>query len=127
MDQAVIDSEKWKLSFGDNNIVHMHLKEKQLVEKKHLQAAFDAIEGNISKKCLLMVTAGEEATMTQEARDLASSDEGAKIMLADAIIIKTLSHQFTANFFIRHNKPKRPMKLFSKEPEAIEWLLAQDK
>lgn len=121
-----VDMAACELEFMDNGIVHTHFKEGKLVEESDVKAMFEEIRNTLNDhKCLLMVTTGEEATLSNGARLLASGPSSNDIIAADAIVVKDFYHQLTANAFIRHNKPNRPIKWFPNEESATEWLLEQ--
>mgnify|MGYP005992613613 CR=1 FL=1 len=58
-----------------------------------------------------------------EAREYSARDETTELYLAMAILSgKSLPARMMGNFFIKFNKPNIPLKLFSSEGKAIEWL-----
>ena len=123
MDGQNIPLEQCKLTLQDNGIVHLHILEGETLEVERIREIFEHIHKSAPDPCALLVTAGEEATLTQEARDLVSSEEITHKVKADAIIVDSLRHEMTANFFIRFTNPIRPTKLFKSEDEARKWLL----
>lgn len=119
-----VDLEACEIEFLDNGIVHTHFKDGKLVQESDVGSMFDEIRSVLSgQKCLLLVSTGTDATLTNEARALASSASSNDIIAADAIIVRDFYHQLTANVFIRHNKPNRPIKWFPSKESAVEWLL----
>jgi len=119
-----VDLDACEIEFLDNGIVHTHFKDGKLIQESDVEAMFEEIRLTLGgHKCLLMVTTGTDATLTNEARALASSATSNDIIAADAIVVKDFYHQLTANVFIRHNKPQRPIKWFPSEESAVEWLL----
>jgi hypothetical protein len=62
--------------------------------------------------------------MDKAARDYLSSDEGIKLLNASALLVNSVFNRFLANFFIKVNfiSLKIPVKVFTSETEAIEWL-----
>lgn len=126
MAQNKIDMHACELEFLENGVVHAHFKEGKLVEESDVQAMFEEIRNTLNNnKCLLMITTGIDATLSNEARRLASGPSSNDIIAADAIVVKDFYHQLTANAFIRHNKPNRPIKWFPNEESATEWLLGK--
>lgn len=59
---------------------------------------------------------------TKEARAYFADAEVAKIQCACAMLVDTLLSQLIGNFFLGLNKTKFPVKLFSTEKEAKDWL-----
>ena len=81
-----------------------------------------AVEHLAGKKCYLVVKTEPGTRLTQEARDYASSEEFDKICYADAILRADYNHEMAANFFIRFNRPGRPVRLFPDQEHALAWI-----
>ena len=119
-----VDLDACEIEFLDNGIVHTHFKDGKLVQESDVGSMFEEIRAVLSgQKCLLLVSTGTDATLTNDARALASSASSNDIIAADAIVVRDFYHQLTANVFIRHNKPNRPIKWFPSKESAMEWLL----
>ena len=111
------------LTFIDKDIVHAHFKDGLLAGPDAVDEMFAAIRAaRNGRKALFLFTAGPGASLTNEARAHASSDVGGEILAADAIVVRDFGHQMSANAFVRHNKPKRPIQLFPDTGSAIAWL-----
>jgi hypothetical protein len=67
---------------------------------------------------------GENVSITKEARDNAVKIEDQSMLAASAVVVDSLPYKLIANFYLKFNKPKRPYKVFSKQEEAINWLLS---
>ena len=114
------------LTFLEGDVVHAHFKDGLTAGPDQVDAMFDTIAAeHAGRKVLLMVTVGEGAMLSNEARAHASSDAGSKLIAADAIIVRDFGHQMSANAFVRHNKPKRPIQLFPDKESALVWLKDQ--
>jgi hypothetical protein len=75
------------------------------------------------KKDMLVVTiAGEEATNDHEVREFSSSDECSKYTKGEAVVVQSVAHKLLINFALKFYKPNRPMRMFTSEEDAIEWL-----
>lgn len=61
-------------------------------------------------------------SMEREARTYYAGEEAAKAVSACALLIGSPISRVIGNFFLGINKPKFPVKLFTSESEAIEWL-----
>jgi hypothetical protein len=63
-------------------------------------------------------------TITKEARDFLSSDEGRRGVSALALIVDNVVGTTLANFFLKVTvqKPKVPTRIFRDEKKALEWL-----
>jgi hypothetical protein len=76
------------------------------------------------KDLLVMTIAGEDSNIDPEVRDFSMSAESSVHTKGEAIILHSLAHKLLINFALKFYKPNRPMKMFTKEEEAIEWLLS---
>jgi len=73
------------------------------------------------KEYVSIYDAGEETTVTKEAREISAKDGNITNRKAMAIIVKHLGQRILANFFINLNKKIHPMKAFTNRGEAIKW------
>ena len=122
----VVDTEACTISFLEADVVHTHFKDNRLVGPDEVQFMFDAIEAQADgRKVLLLVTVGEQTTMSNEARVHASSDVSNNLIAADAIVVRDFGHQLAANVFVRHHKPARPIQMFPDKEAAMAWLSQQ--
>ena len=123
MANKTIDLSKSSITFEEDRIAHLHLKKDQVVEIDELKSIFEAInEEAEGGKFRLLVTAENNASLSPEAREYASSADSSRVIVADAVVVQSYSHEMTANFFIRFNKPNRPTKLFKEDKDAYAWL-----
>lgn len=121
-----IELDVCTLTFIDDDVVHAHFKDGHTVSPEEVQAMFEAAaEGRNGRKVLLVVSVGVGSTLSNEARQYASSPESSKYIAADAIVVRDFGHQLTANVFVRYNKPQRPIQLFGDMDSALIWLKQQ--
>lgn len=121
-----VELEACTVTFLDGDIVHTHFKDDHLVTPEEVQLMFDAIRAERGdRKALLMVSVGDNTTMSNEARAYASSPASSSYIAADAIIVRDFGHQLAANVFVRHHKPERPIRMFPDRATAIAWLTEQ--
>lgn len=114
------------LDFLEDDMVHAHFKDGHVGTVEDVKEMFIAIHlERKGRKALLMVSVGNGSTLSNEARAYASSEESNSVIAADAIIVRDFSHQLTANVFIRHHRPHRPIKLFPDLESAKKWLGTQ--
>lgn len=109
-------------SSPDKLVVELHIYPDCTVESDKIDEIFDQIHKNFSSARGLLVTAGRQASLSQEAREKVSSGSVTEQIKADAIVVEHYQHHMTANFFVRYNKPNRPTKIFKTEAEARKWL-----
>jgi hypothetical protein len=117
-----IDLHTCSIELDDTGIVELHIYAGEVIEPAKVREIFDAIHSRMPGARLLMVTAGDKATLSQEARDLVSTAGITDRIVADAIVTEHYTHQMSANFFVRYNRPHRPTKLFRTREEARKWL-----
>jgi len=119
----LVELEACTVAFLDGDIVHTHFKDHHLVSPGEVQLMFETIERERQgRKALLMVSVGEDTTMSNEARTHASSEASCKYIAADAIVVRDFGHQLAANVFVRHHKPHRPIQMFPDQEKAMAWL-----
>jgi len=117
-----IDLSTCSLTLDADGIVELHIYPGEELPPEKIHEIFETIHRDMPDATKLMVTAGNKATLSTEARDLVSSGNVTEQIKADAIVTEHYSHQMSANFFVRYNKPQRPTKLFKTIAEAREWL-----
>ncbi len=119
----VVKTDCCTVTFMEGDIVHTHFKDEHLVTPEEVQEMFDVIEHERKgKKALLLVSVGNNTTMSNEARAHASSEASCKYIAADAIVVRDFAHNLAANVFVRHHKPHRPIQMFPDQEKALEWL-----
>ena len=115
--------EKATVTLIDGNIIHIHLKSGQEIELSdavYIVEAMGKLGGE--KKHPILIDAGEFSSVDKEARIFSASAESNLYTIADAIAYCNLAQKLLANFYIKHNKPVVPTRVFSNKTEAIEWL-----
>ena len=60
--------------------------------------------------------------ITKEARDYFASDIGVRGVAASALLTESVAGKFIGNFFLQINKPKVPVRLFTNDTDAVNWL-----
>ncbi|NNC82219.1 MAG: hypothetical protein HKN79_01470 [Flavobacteriales bacterium] len=124
MDAREIRLDKIKITFLENDLCHFHFTNtEEEAEKADIVELHDTIKEHMTvDKCYMIISLDSGATMTQEARDYAASEAFDEIAAADAIIRADYSHEMAANFFIRFNRPHRPVRIFPDMDHAIAWI-----
>jgi hypothetical protein len=111
------------VSLRSDGIIHLGIKddvEVNVEDIREMNKAVEKIGGG--RKFANLVTVGKYTTVSKEARDFAATDEANQYTLADAYVLHSFHQKIIANFFIKFNKPKLPVKFFDSEEEALEWL-----
>ena len=70
----------------------------------------------------VLIDARKVNSITKEARDYFASVEGSSFIVASALVLDSVVGKFLGNFFLQINKPKVPLRLFTNEGEALNWL-----
>jgi hypothetical protein len=75
------------------------------------------------KRRPLLVDLREIKSQTREARDYYGSEESGTCFSAAAVVVGSPVSRLLGNFFLGFNKSAHaPLKLFTSEQEAVEWL-----
>lgn len=78
------------------------------------------------KDMLVVVITSEGNTTDKEVREFSTSDEASQFTIGEAIVTTSLAHRLFVNFMLSFHKPKRHLKMFSSEEQAIDWLYSLD-
>jgi len=120
---TAIDIGKAIVKKHDNGHLYITIREGQELDVDDIKALVQAknqLCGNEPHTTLLI--AGNNSSISSEARAFASSKEAYKGAIAKSIVTKCLPTRLIGNFFIRFNNPPAPTKLFACEKEAVQWL-----
>jgi len=111
------------IQFRNDGITKIVIKNEVEIKLKDSKEIFETLKARFTgEKYLVLVIAGEDATATKEAREFSSTDLASSITIAEAIVIKSIAQKLLVNFTIKFFKPKRAMKMFINEEEALQWL-----
>jgi len=122
MNEKKIDLKNCSLELDNEEVVELHIFPECTVDVDEIEEIFEKIHSVFPSARGLLVTAGKQATLSQEAREKVSSGNVTEQIIADAIVVEHYQHHMTANFFVRYNKPQRPTQIFKTEEEARAWL-----
>lgn len=75
-----------------------------------------------NRKTLALFDSRAFFTIEPDAREYLRSGIIDPTRIATAVITDRLATKLLVNFFIRFNKPKTPMRMFTTEQGALEWL-----
>ena len=84
-----------------------------------IRASFE-LTGN--KMVPIIMFLGEFSSFGKEAREFSANPENENVAKAIAYVIDNMGHRLIINFYVKINKPVKPIKTFSNEAEAIKWL-----
>lgn len=118
-----LDYPDVNLQLKSNDIVYVLFKDNCTLDVplqlRLLDYYRDITEGKLMH---FLFFAAENVSITKEARDNAILIEDQSMVGASAIIVNNLAYKIIANFYMKVNKPKRPLKAFGNEEDAIKWL-----
>lgn len=118
-----LDFPEVNIQLKSNGIVYVLFKDNCTLDidlqMRLLDYYVDITEG---KRMRFVFLAGDNVSITKEARDNAVLIEEKSMVGASAIIVTNLAYKIIANFYMKVNKPKRPLKAFANESDALEWL-----
>ncbi len=114
-----------KVQLFESKLVRIELFSDHVIALSESQKITDAIcTLSNGDQCLVLMVADEFAQFDRSAIDFSSSEEGLRYTLADAIVVKSLSHKILANFYLKFNKPAKPTKIFTNEVDAVKRLFS---
>lgn len=118
-----IELKKSTVSLSDEGILYIHLKagcEIELSDAILILEAMGKLGGG--KKFPVFIDAGEFTSIDKEVRVFSANAENNIYTLADAIAYYSLAQKLIADFYVTHNKPAVPTKIFSNKEDAVLWL-----
>lgn len=129
----VVDSRRDRISrieIWDNGIVFIRIDDNSEVsfqDSKDQQSFLKAKHDGLNKH-LVLVEPGRYTSISKEAREFSTLPESNNMIVASAVIVKSIAHRIIINFiinFIRQQNMK--MRMFDNKEKAIEWLLSFNK
>lgn len=107
----------------ENGIVFFKLKEDAVVDLEEAKEIYNITMAlTRGEKYSSLVDARATISLSKEAREWSAKPELHINLIAQAIIVSSLANRIIANFIIKFNRAKAPMRLFSTEEKALEWL-----
>ena len=109
------------LRLYSNRIFHVTILPFKKIDMSMIQIGYDFIEENGGGKFYNIFQFDSFSDIEPEVRDWAADHNGNLHTLSDAIVVKRLSQKILADFYLRHNKPVKPTKIFYSLDNAYEW------
>lgn len=115
--------KKATVHIRNDGILHIHIKSGADFV---LDDAIEIVEkmgklGN-GKKFPVLIDSGDFARIDKEVRLFSASKESNLYTIADAIAYHSFAQKLIADFYVKHNHPTVPTKVFAGKADAIEWL-----
>ncbi|MFI5203224.1 MAG: hypothetical protein ACHQF2_01920 [Flavobacteriales bacterium] len=89
-------------------------------ETRDFLAALKEITGGTPH--LILKVPGTHASLDNESRSFMATKEALQYSIAEGVVIRNLAQRILGNFYLKFDKPKKPVKLFTSIPEAEKWL-----
>lgn len=74
------------------------------------------------RRMQVIFDAGEEGLVDHDFRVYIASEESMEQLDRAAVVVTNTAQKLIGNFFMRVNKPSRPVKIFDHLEDAVEWL-----
>jgi hypothetical protein len=118
-----IELKKATVELGTDGIIHIAIYQGADIQLNDAVGIVEAM-GKVGarKKYPVLIEAGEFSSVDKEVRIFSASEEGNVFTLADAIVYASFAQKLIADFYVKHNKPIVPTKVFSDRATALKWL-----
>lgn len=120
-----IDLRCYNTWMGDDGVARTRVKEGAEIVLEDAIANSKAVNSFDLDLYPMIVDTTLAKSITKEARDYFSMKGRKSKVIAFAILINSPLSKIIANFFMGLNKPRVPVKLFTKEEDAIIWCKSQ--
>ena len=118
-----------KISFGEDQILRQtffpQAEETEETARENVETMLKMMQMmNIKnkKRCPILVDGREIKSVSKEARTIYQNEERAVTLAAAALLGGSIVSMVIGNFFIGLNRPNHPIRLFTSEEKALEWL-----
>ncbi len=120
--QKIITS-KFEVTLLEDSIIENYIKAGIVIEVEDLEE-LKKISAELAghKPYVILVTSGELASFSKEARELSASKAFITNAKAKAIVVDSIAKKIIGNFYLKVNKPYLQTKLFSEKEKALQWL-----
>ncbi|MDX2246549.1 MAG: hypothetical protein SF052_07235 [Bacteroidia bacterium] len=123
MNQGVMETTNCWISMGDDGILRLVTKPQTKSTLETVREEHQAIKKIIGNQRVPMLTdIRNMISATPEARAYTNSPEITYTYLAVGLLVGSVFSRVIGSFIIGINKPDYPVKLFTDEKSAIEWL-----
>ncbi len=118
-----IITSKFEVTLLEDSIIENYIKAGIVVESEDLEE-LKKISSELAghKPYVILVSTGELASFSREARELSASKTFITNARAKAIVVDSIAKKIIGNFYLKVNKPYLQTKLFSDKAEALSWL-----
>lgn len=118
-----IQHELFHLYLRSDGIVQMNTHDEAyftLKEAREFVLAMEEITKGVPH--LILKVPGKHASVDNDSRTYMATDEALRFSIAEAVIIKNMAQRMVGNFYLKFDKPKKPIHLFDDIDIAERWL-----
>lgn len=110
------------ISIDENGIGSIHYKDNihlDIPEQMENLKVLNDITNNHPTP--FVITAGENVTLSRDARHNALEIEDISPICASAVVVQNFAYRIIADFYLKVQKPKNPFAVFTDKDKAYEW------
>jgi hypothetical protein len=122
MTSSTIVTNSARIWLGNDGIVHIINSPGYKVKLEDAKQNVHAAKKFGDKKRPLYVDITRIESVSKDAREYYASIEAAKRISVCAMVVGSPISKVVGNFFLGLNKPHYPVRLFTSEEEALDWL-----
>lgn len=123
LDMKQFQTDTFKLIIHDNHLKEFIVRQNQTLEAKDVWESKELSKSYLPNTKFYVLMEGEEnASVSNEARRAAASDEYSKYTEALALCSNSSYMAIVGNLFLKINKPKVPTRFFEERNSALAWL-----
>lgn len=109
----------------DDDVLFVRVKGDTEISAEMMKEMLDhAVEMVNQKPYYAIVDLSHNVSDTPESRNYYATSHHRQYRKADALIVNSLAVKMLANFFIKFNKPSVTTQIFSKEADALKWIMS---
>lgn len=118
-----VELEKATVELLENNFVRIIVKENAELNENDILKINDAKNAYVKQEpYVVLFVAPKTGNISRKARELAASEIVTKNAICKAIVANGKVGKIVGNFFVSFQKPNIPIKVFSNEESALEWI-----
>lgn len=104
-------------------ILHVKILKGVIIDKEDAADNFLAVRNLTQNKPILkLVDARAKFTINKDARSFVAKENDPKRHIARAVVVGSFVSKYLNQFFLSLQNPSFPVKIFTSEKEAMEWL-----
>ena len=120
----IIETKTSRFWIRDDGIAQMDILPKTDIRLENAQKDFDALEILVNEKRPMITDISNMRFISKKTREFLAGENLTEKISACAVVTRSPLGILISNFFLNLNKPQFPMKSFSSEMAAVNWLKA---